>query len=462
MSSNILVIEDDAFLNKTLVDILTNIGYQTQGVNTLALAKEYLTKNEPALVILDGHLPDGKGMEMLPQLNEICPTILLTAYGSVKNAVEAMKAGASEYLVKPIDLEELEMMVQRVLENATLRQDYQFYKSQLNRNHQRNKGIIGQSSALAEVHKLIQAVAPTDMSVLIQGESGTGKELIASELHQSSVRKQRNFVALDCCTLQEKLFESELFGHERGSFTGAHQQKKGLIEGAEGGTLFLDEIGEIEAPIQAKLLRVLETGQFRRLGGTKDLKADVRILAATNRNLEQMSKTGEFRLDLYYRLSTFVLSIPPLRERRDDIPSLVKHFIQNHSFSRRINKSVTKTAINSLVSYEWPGNIRELKNVVERAIILSGNQKSIRPEHLTFSNTPNETSSTFGTQLNYDHEPTLEEIEKSYLQTMLDKYSGHRAKIAQALGISERHTYRLLKKYELHTSSRQKIIKCNQ
>jgi len=457
MTSTILVIEDDAFLNQTLVTILTKIGYQTQGVNTLALAQEYLAQNEPALVILDGHLPDGKGMEMLPQLNDICPTILLTAYGSVKNAVEAIKAGASEYLVKPIDLEELEMMVQRVLENATLRQDYQFYKSQINRKQKQNKALIGESPALKEVQKLIQAVAPTDMSVLIQGESGTGKELIASELHQSSERQHRNFVALDCCTLQEKLFESELFGHERGSFTGAHQQKKGLIEGAEGGTLFLDEIGEIEAPIQAKLLRVLETGQFRRLGGTKDLKADVRVLAATNRNLEAMSKTGEFRLDLYYRLSTFVLSVPPLRERREDIPNLVKHFIQNHSFSRRINKTVTKTAINSLVSYEWPGNIRELKNVVERAIILSSNQKSIHPEHLTFSNTSNNLSSTFGIQLHYDHEPTLEEIEKSYLQILLEKYSGHRAKIAQALGISERHTYRLLKKYELHTSSRHKL-----
>jgi DNA-binding NtrC family response regulator len=447
VAQSLLIIEDDTFLNQTLVDVLSQMGYQTHGVTTLALAREYLSKHEPALVILDGRLPDGDGMEMLPQLHELCPTILLTAYGSVKNAVEAMKAGAAEYLVKPIDLDELEMVVQRVLETAALRQDYQFCKSQMNRSHQRNKILIGHSQALREVQRLIQAVAPTDMSVLILGESGTGKELIARELHQSSERNQRNFVALDCCTLQEKLFESELFGHERGSFTGAQKQKKGLIEGADGGTLFLDEIGEIEAPIQAKLLRVLETGHFRRLGGTKDLTADVRILAATNRDLEKMSRRGEFRLDLYYRLSTFVISVPPLRKRRNDISSLVEHFIQNHSFSRRINKTFSEAAIKSLVAYDWPGNIRELKNVVERAIILSGNHKQILPEHLTFSSTAN--NAPLVVQLSYEHEPTLEEIEKNYLETLLEKYSGHRAKIAGVLGISERHTYRLLKKYGL-------------
>jgi DNA-binding NtrC family response regulator len=441
----ILSIEDDKLLNKMLVDSLNKMGYQAHGVTTLEQAQEFLLKHEPSLVILDSKLPDGEGMELLPQLNEICPTILLTAYGSVKNAVEAMKAGCAEYLVKPIDLDELEMVVQRVLENAALRQDYQFCKSQMSRNLKRNKIMVGQSPALQEVQKLIQAVAPTDMSVLINGESGTGKELIARELHESSERSHRNFVALDCCTLQEKLFESELFGHERGSFTGADRQKKGLIEGAEGGTLFLDEIGEIEAPIQAKLLRVLETGKFRRLGGTKDLTADVRILAATNRDLEQMSRTGEFRLDLYYRLSAFVIKVSPLRKRREDIPNLVKHFIENHSFSRRINKIVTEAANKTLLAYDWPGNIRELKNVVERAIILSGNKKYISPEHLTFSSTPGTTS--VGVQLNYDHEPTLEEIEKSYFQMLFEKYSGHRTKIAGILGISERHIYRLVKKY---------------
>ncbi|MEN8216078.1 MAG: sigma-54 dependent transcriptional regulator [Pseudomonadota bacterium] len=444
---SILIIEDDALLNRMLVDNLNKLGYHTQGVTTLAQAREYLSKHEPALVILDGRLPDGDGMELLPELKDICPTILLTAYGSVKQAVEAMKAGAAEYLVKPLDLDELEMVVKRTLENAILRQDYNFYKNEVNRSHQRQKLMIGHSPALQKVHELIEAVAPTDMSVLIQGESGTGKELIANELHQRSQRHNRNFVTLDCCTLQEKLFESELFGHERGAFTGADRQKKGLIEGAEGGTLFLDEIGEIEAPIQAKLLRVLETGQFRRLGGTKDLMADVRIIAATNRDLEMMSETGSFRLDLYYRLSAFVIDSPPLRSRREDIPHLVEHFIKNHTFSRRINKTVTPTAMKALMAYDWPGNIRGLKNIIERAIILSARRKAIRPDDLSFGNQSGKSQK--GVQLNYEHEPTLEDIEKDYMRMLVEKYSGHRAKIASILGISERNTYRLLKKYSL-------------
>jgi len=442
---NILIVEDDKILNQILLSNLKKMGFHTYGVTTLAQAREYLSEYEPALVILDCRLPDGEGMELLPELNEVCSTILLTAYGTVKNAVESMKAGAAEYIVKPIDLDELEMVVKRTLENAAMRQDYQFCKKELKRSHKTEKMMIGESQALNKVQELIEAVAPTDMSVLIQGESGTGKELIANELHKHSQRSDRNFITLDCCTLQEKLFESELFGHERGSFTGAHQQKKGLITGAEGGTLFLDEIGEIEAPIQAKLLRVLETGQFRRLGGTKDLRADVRIIAATNRDLEEMSQQGTFRLDLYYRLSSFVIKSPPLRERREDIPYLIEHFIKNHNFSRRINKTVMPAALKALIAYNWPGNIRGLKNIIERAIILSGNRKSIRLEDLGFS----KASSNDEVRLNYQHEPTLEEIEKDYMRMLLEKYSGHRAKIATILGISERNTYRLLKKYGL-------------
>ena len=442
---NILIIEDDEVLNSVLLKNLNKMGYQTHGVTTLGQAREYLSKSEPALVILDCRLPDGKGMDLLAELKEICSTILLTAYGTVKDAVESMKAGAAEYLVKPIDLDELEMVVKRTLENAAMRQDYQFCKKELKRSQKNETMMIGKSQALKQVQELIEAVAPTDMSVLIQGESGTGKELIATELHKRSERSDRNFITLDCCTLQEKLFESELFGHERGAFTGAHQQKKGLITGAEGGTLFLDEIGEIEPTIQAKLLRVLETGQFRRLGGTKDLRADVRILAATNRDLEEMSQEGTFRLDLYYRLNSFVIKSPPLRERREDIPDIIQHFLTNHNFSRRINKTVTPAALKALVAYNWPGNIRGLKNMIERAIILSGNRKSIRLEDLSFG----KASSNDEVRFNYEHEPTLEDIEKDYMRMLLEKYSGHRAKIATILGISERNTYRLLKKYGL-------------
>lgn len=448
MANNILVIEDDPVLNHVLSDSLSRMGFQTHSALRLGEAHRFLSSYEPSLVIVDARLPDGEGVEFIKNLPDTCAAILLTAYGTVKDAVDAMKAGAAEYLLKPIDLEELEMVVKRTLENLAMRKDYQFCKTQLNNRDQKNKMLIGKSDPLSQVRKLIYAVAPTDMSVLIQGESGTGKEMIASELHRQSHRVQHNFVAIDCCTLQEKLFESELFGHERGAFTGADRQKKGLIEGAEAGTVFLDEIGEISPAIQAKLLRVLETGQYRRLGGTKDLIANVRIVAATNRDLEQMGKEGTFRRDLYYRLSAFVITLPPLRERRDDIPDLARHFIEHHRFSKRINKHFTDQAARALISYDWPGNIRELKNVVERAIILSGELPDIRPEHLSFCRGSKE-DNNLGVKLSYDHEPTLEEIEGSYLKVLLQKYSGHRATIAKKLGVSERNTYRLLKKHAL-------------
>jgi transcriptional regulator with PAS, ATPase and Fis domain len=223
------------------------------------------------------------------------------------------------------------------------------------------------------------------MTVLIQGESGVGKELGAQELHRHSERADGNFVALDCCTLQENLFESELFGHERGAFTGADRMKRGLIEGAENGTLFLDEIGDIDPSIQAKLLRVLESGQFRRLGGTKDLKANVRIVTATNRRLDELTGDGRFRSGLYYRLSAFVIDVPPLRDRREDIAELVGHFIRNTDISHRNKKGASARVLKQLVEYDWPGNVRELKNVVERAIILAGDDSEIRPQHLTFA-----------------------------------------------------------------------------
>ncbi len=441
----ILVIEDDHLLNSMLVDSLQRMGYTSKNAASLTEARQALNTIEPGLTILDARLPDGEGIEMLPTLRDICPVVMMTAYGSVRDAVAAMKAGAEEYLLKPIDLDELEMVVQRALQNRTLQEDFKFYKRQDKRRNRHNKLMVGESKALHQVEDMIRAVAPTDVSVLIQGESGTGKELVASELHKHSQRSKRNFVALDCCTLQEKLFESELFGHERGAFTGADKQKKGLIESAEGGTLFLDEIGEIEPSIQAKLLRILETGQFRRLGGIKDLHADVRIVAATNRDLEQMSVEGTFRNDLYYRLSTFIITLPPLRKRLEDVPALAQHFIAHHSFSRRIDKQFDKNALQEFMRYDWPGNIRELRNVVERAIILSGDNRNIRPEHLSFCSSLKRNN--MSVQLSFEHEPNLEDIERDYFHLLMQKHSGHRATVAKILDVSERHVYRMLKKY---------------
>lgn len=446
MGKSILVIEDDEVLNTLVSQHLRSMGHAVLEAHNWAEGSEYLSTREPNLVVLDCRLPDADGHDVVAQLAQHYPVIVLTAYGSVRNAVRAIKDGAEEYLTKPINLDELELAVERVLDNVALRQDHQFCKARIQA--LLDKVMVGDSEAMKDVYALIDAVAPSEMTVLITGESGVGKELVAHETHRRSQRAEQNFVALDCCTLHDTLFESELFGHERGAFTGADRRKQGLIEGAEGGTLFLDEIGEIDLPIQAKLLRVLETGQFRRLGGTKDLQADVRVIAATNRDLEHMSREASFRPDLYFRLSSFIIHVPALRKRREDIPELVTHFINNHDFSRRINKRVSPSAMRQLISYDWPGNVRELKNVVERAIILCDGQVEVRSEHLTFASS--HAKKAMGVSMDFSGEPTLEEIQRHYLTEMLTKYSGHRATVARVLGISERNLYRLIQKYELH------------
>lgn len=440
----ILVIEDDRVLNRLLADVLGRMGYNAKGVATLAAAKDYLAHHEPRLILTDARLPDAQLMDFLPALTADYPVIVLTAYGSVQEAVSAIKAGAMQYLNKPVNLDELELEVKRVLSQASLQREHQFCRERMRRAVK--GGLVGSSPAINEVQHLIAAVAASEATVLIQGESGVGKELVARAVHDQSPRAGKMFVAVDCCTLQEKLFESELFGHERGAFTGADRQKAGLIEAAQGGTLFLDEIGEIEAALQAKLLRVLETGQYRRLGGVKDLQADVRIVAATNRDLARMSKEGRFRVDLYYRLSAFTLHIPPLRERLEDVPALVEHFLSRRGFNRHIEKRIHPDALQRLMNYNYPGNVRELRNMVERAVILSGEEKLIRPEHFALDG---ESVGGTGITLSFEREPTIEEIEQRYLELLYKKYAGHRSRIASALGVSERNIYRLLSKYGL-------------
>jgi DNA-binding NtrC family response regulator len=445
MDKRILLIEDDPVLSRLVAQQLRSLGHEVTPVGGWKDADAYLAAHEPHLIITDVKLPDGDSLERLRALVGVQPVIILTAYGSVRDAVAAMKAGAYEYLLKPVSPEELTVVVGRALDDAALRSDHQFCAKRLKEREACGRYMIGVSAPLMRVKETISAVASSDITVLIQGESGAGKELVARAIHDHSPRAARNFVAMDCCTLQEKLFESELFGHERGSFTGADKQKRGLIEGAEGGTLFLDEIGEIEPPIQAKLLRVLETGTFRRVGGTRDLQANVRIVAATNRDLAAMGKARTFRSDLYYRLSAFVIDTPPLRDRRDDIPYLVAHFVQNHNFSRRINKRVSNEAIRRLVSYDWPGNVRELRNVIERAIILSRDTNTIRPEHLAFG----ASATNAKVSVSFDKDPTMDELQAEYLKMQLRKFSGHRAKVAEVLDISERNVYRLIQRYKL-------------
>lgn len=440
MKKMVLVVDDDRVFNRLLVEQIADMGLDTVGAHSWNEAAQILQETEPDLIFLDFKLPDADTSKLVETLSGQFPVIVLTGYGSIRNAVSLIQAGAVEYLTKPVGLDELEITIRRELDNAELRRRNAFYRRQ--QESRRPGPLIGNSRPMQEIIDLIEAVAPTEATVLIQGESGSGKEMVAQALHESSTRHGREMVTVDGGTLQETLFESELFGHERGAFTGADRQKKGLIEEAEGSTLFLDEIGETSPANQAKLLRVLETSTFRRLGGTRTLKADVRFVVASNRDLAEMSQAGNFRSDLYFRLASFVIRVPPLRERREDIPMLAEHFLQRFA---RGERSLTPDALKLLMAYDWPGNVRELRNLIERAVILSAREGKIRPEHFGMLASRREEAVV----LAFEHEPSLSEIERDYLQRTLLRHGGNRAKAAAILGISERNIYRLIRQYEL-------------
>ncbi len=445
MKKLVLVVDDDRVFNRLLVEQIAEMGLDSIGALCWKEAAQILQEREPDLIFLDLKLPDADTPQLVASLSGQFPVVVLTGYGSIRNAVSLIQAGAVEYLTKPVGLDELEIVIRRELDNAELRRRNAFYRRQLA--SRRPGPLLGNAPAMQEVMRLIEAVAPTDATVMIQGESGSGKEMVAQAIHESSPRRAREMVTVDGGTLQETLFESEVFGHERGAFTSADRQKKGLIEEAEGSTLFLDEIGETSPAIQAKLLRVLETNTFRRLGGTRALMADVRFVVASNRDLAEMSQSGSFRSDLYFRLASFVIRVPPLRQRRDDIPLLAEYFLQR--FARGIERNLTADALKLLMAYDWPGNVRELRNLVERAVILAGRDGRIRAEHFgpLVARRPDSVS------LAFDHEPSLAEIEKDYLRRTLLQYGGNRAKAALVLGISERNIYRLIRQYELDDRS---------
>ncbi|AXS79549.1 sigma-54 dependent transcriptional regulator [Dechloromonas sp. HYN0024] len=435
----LLIVDDDLVFSSLLRRQIESMGFSTLGAGSWAEAQERLSEIEPCAIILDFKLPDSDASRILGEIRNQYPVIILTGYGSIPNAVSAIREGAADFLTKPVNIDELELTVRRVLETAELRESNRFYRTQL-ASH-RPGPMVFESQAMRNVQEMIDAVGPTDTTVLILGESGTGKEMVAQAIHERSPRAQRELVPIDGSGLQENLFESELFGHERGAFTGADRQKKGLIEEAAGSTLFLDEIGDIGSAIQAKLLRVLETSSFRRLGGNKTLSSDARIVTATNRDIEAMSRGGTFRSDLYFRLSRFVITIPPLRERREDIEPLARHFLA--LLTRNAPTSMSAEALKMLLAYDWPGNVRELRNAIERAIILARPGNPVRVEHLSFipRNQAGEVVLRFG------QDPNLEQIEREYLRQVMAKHGGNRVKTAAVLGISERHIYRLIEKY---------------
>lgn len=452
----ILVIEDDKTLCRLVSEQIQAMGHIVATAHSWADAKATLEGVDPSLALLDIRLPDADGLKCLPELSAQCPVIVLTAFGSIKHAVEAMRAGAAEYLAKPVNPAELELAVTRTLSADSLRRQYEYCRNQLT--PAIAEDMVGSSEAFRKLVRMIELVAPSDATVLIEGESGVGKELVARSIHQMSARAQGTFVPVDCCTLQESLFESELFGHEKGSFTGADKRKQGLIEVAEGGTVFLDEIGELPASLQSKLLRLLETGEFRRLGGTQGLASDSRFVAATNRDLRTFSEEGRFRRDLYFRLATVVIRVPSLRERREDIPMLAERFMTARTFQRGTPKQLTDAALEALTGYDWPGNIRELRNVIERALLVSGTRATIELEDLALPIVAGQApaAARAGTEngkarcdLSFEGEPTLEEIKEKYLNYLIARHQGHRGRIASILGVSERNTYRLVKKFGL-------------
>ncbi|WP_295388467.1 sigma-54 dependent transcriptional regulator [uncultured Thiodictyon sp.] len=454
MADRLLLVGGDEDSHRELCADLQGRGYAVATAADGRTAARALAAAPPDLILLESPWPADVGAALIERWTQDYPLLVLCSETAIETALQTLRLGATEFLVRPIDRDELAGAVRRIIDNALLYRRGEFYTSVVRQ--EAPSLLVGESGPLRQLLADLKSVAPTEATVLILGESGVGKEKVAQEIHRLSPRSEGPLVAVDCCSLPETLFESELFGHERGAFTGAAQRKPGLIEQASGGTLFLDEIGEIPAPIQAKLLRVLETKRFRRLGSAVDLPAEVRIVAATNRDLDGMSQRGEFRQDLLYRLNSFVVTVAPLRERRADVAPLVRHFLAHPGFSKRIVKRLSEAAMQALLDYAWPGNVRELRNVIERAIILSGNKLKIDPEHLTLPRAAASASATAttGVTLTFDHEPTLAEIEQRYVQLLLARHPGSRAAVARVLGIGERTLYRLLADLKVDAASR--------
>lgn len=438
----VLIVDDEATARSALAEILGDEGYKVRtasdGFRALAVVDEFA----PDVVITDIKMPGMDGLELLARLRELDPeigVILVTAFGAVGPAVQAMRLGATDYLTKPLNSDELLVILEHAFESADLRKDVRRMREQL-ADRVKFDNLVGESQEMQQVFKSVAQVAPTRATVLITGESGTGKELVASAIHHHSERAGRPFVKLHCAALAESLLESELFGHERGAFTGAERRRVGRFEQADGGTLFLDEIGEIPATTQVKLLRVLQEHEFERVGGNQPVKVDVRIVAATNRDLKAMVEQGKFREDLYYRLNVIQLELPPLRRRRGDVMGLAHHFLEKFSAQSGRSLRFDDQVARLLSRYDWPGNVRELENVIERAVVLAEGSV-ILLRHL-----PNEVQAAFGEDSRVPRIPgsSLAEIERYAILETLALVGGSTTRASEMLGISVRKIqYRL-------------------
>lgn len=446
LGSHIVVVDDELNIRSALVTLLEKKQYRVRGAGSAEEALEQLETTAADLVLTDLKMPGMGGMEFLRRLKHTWPdteVLVMTAFGSIDTAVEAIRCGAYDYLTKPIDRDRFALVVEKALERHALSCENKQLKDRLE-TRTRFEQMIGESEPMQRVYGLVEMVADSDVTVLLTGESGTGKELVARAIHHKSQRANGPFVTLNCGALPENLFESELFGYEKGAFTGATTNKMGRFELADGGTLLLDEVGELSLKSQVDFLRVLETKEFRRLGGTKVVKVDTRIVAATNRNLEEAVKEGAFREDLYYRLNVVPIPLPPLRERGNDIPMLAERFM--HEFSalhHRAMKDISRPAMRLLRLYAWPGNIRQLRNLIER-LVVTVKDTVIDPTHLPEEiQASREDARTMVVSLG----SPLKEIEREAIRRTLTEVTNHREKAAKLLGISLRALQYKIKEY---------------
>jgi len=440
-----LIVDDDPVALDLLREVLSKESYEVASALSAEEAISQGIENIFDVIITDVRMGEKDGMDVLRSFKKTSPetaVIMITAFGSIDTAIEAIREGAFDYISKPFKLEEIKITVRRALEQRRLLRENQYYRQELLEKYQ-FKNVIGRTPQMFQVYKTIARVADTKSTILLYGERGTGKELVARSIHYNSQRSDRPFVTVDCASLVETLMESELFGHVRGAFTGALQAKRGLFEEADGGTLFLDEVGNLTLSTQAKLLRFLQEYEIKRVGGTENIKVDVRVIAATNQFLEPLVKSGNFREDLFDRLNVVPISLPPLREKKEDIPLLIIHFLQKSSEENRKQISyISPEALDILTQYSWPGNVRELRHTIERAVVLS-TQPIILPEDLP----KKMLEEVKGEEIQFPEELLpLREVERRYVLKVLRETKGNKKKASEILGIDRTTLYRILEK----------------
>jgi two-component system, NtrC family, response regulator AtoC len=448
--SSILIVDDDLGAQRALLQVLKKEGYRVEGVASAARALEKLQENPADLLITDIRMERMDGMELLREVRlhwSDIPVIIMTAFASIDTAIRSIHAGAYDYISKPYEIDDLRLTVRRALEQSRVIRDNQLLRQNIVEEQERDVQMIGMSPQMIEVYKIIARVATTGTTVLIHGESGSGKELVARAIHANSSRGKLSFVAVNCGALSETLLESELFGHVKGAFTGASYTKQGLFETANRGTVFLDEINETSPNMQTRLLRVLEERQVQRVGSMEKVPVDIRVIAATNRPLQDLVAKGHFREDLYYRLNVVTINVPPLRERLADLPLLFDHFLKRHSKGMGKTIAVHADVLDVFSGYSWPGNVRELENIIERAITLNTSGVLSATDFAEHFRQTQKTSALFAQEL-----VSLEEIERQYILHVVQRCNGNMSRAAEVLQIDRRTLYRMFERFNSRNS----------